>query len=74
MILADIQSDINLVLGFFGFFFGFALAIAFLVARLVLRRGQQEYKEAGGHKQLAKNAAKKGAAALLKKFIKRRFS
>ena len=78
MILADIQSDIVLVLGFFGGLFVLAVGIAFLVARHAFRSLRRECKEAGGQKQfaktIAKNAAIKVAAITLKSVVKRRFS
>jgi hypothetical protein len=78
MILADIQSDIVLVLGFFGGLLVLAVVIAFLVARHAFRCLRRECKEAGGRKQfaktIAKNVAIKVAAITLKSVIKRRFS
>ena len=69
MILASIQSDINLVLTIFACFFGLVVGLAMLALRLVCRKVRDDWREQGGAEGMARKAATKGTAMLLKRLI-----
>lgn len=71
-----IQDSINQAQWVLGCMMGVAMLILVLAVKASKALGRSlrdEYREAGGHKQLAKNVATKGTAAVLKKIIKGRF-
>ncbi len=69
MMFASIQSEINQILGVFGFLFGLAMGILFMIARLVGRHVKKGYEEEGGAKGLTKKVVTKGVGEILKRAI-----
>jgi hypothetical protein len=72
----ELQNSLNQAQWVLGCMMGVAMLILVLAVKASKALGRSlrdEYREAGGHKQLAKNVATKGAAAVLKKIIKGRF-
>lgn len=73
MILADIMSDINMVLTVFCVFFGLVIGLAILALRFVGRSMRDDWRKQGGAKGWARKSAPKAAGKLLRWLIFRRW-
>lgn len=71
--MQEFQSVMNQIAIVFAIIIGGMGVIAVVVGKIAAKRVRDEYEEAGGNRQLVKNIATKGAAAILKRVIKSRF-
>ena len=72
MILADIQTTINLMLMVLALSVYFAVYLGFRVLRGAGRTYRDSYEKGGGNRQLAKNVMERGLGMLLKRLIFKR--
>ncbi|MEO2092207.1 MAG: hypothetical protein ABGY75_22350 [Gemmataceae bacterium] len=69
MILASIQSDINLVLALFGGCVGLTLSLIVMAGYLTARQVKKDYRRKGGGRGLARKAGTTMLSALLKRLF-----
>lgn len=69
MILADMQTTINVMVAVLAVSAYFAVYLGFRVLRAVGRTLGDSYQKGGGNRQLAKNIAAKGAGHILKRLF-----
>jgi len=69
MMIASIQSDINLVLMLFACFIGLAIGMVMLAAQVACRKIKDDFRQEGGMKGWAKKSAPKAAGKVLRRIV-----